>query len=118
MRPRPSPDWPVFGHRSRFPAIPLKINKTPSEIPRPPQTRMLLSSSKWEPTPIHLFTSVQQSGVDALAAGSTLTDTAKTYGVHRVTIYRWMKTSIAAAPNSSSPAATISTNSATAPSKS
>ena len=39
------------------------------------------------------LTSVQQCVVDALAAGSTLTDTAETYGVHRVTIYRWMKTS-------------------------
>ena len=39
------------------------------------------------------LTSVQQCVVDALAAGSTLTDAAETYGVHRVTIYRWMKTS-------------------------
>jgi hypothetical protein len=30
--------------------------------------------------------------VNALAAGSTLTDAAEAYGVHRVTIYRWMKT--------------------------
>jgi len=39
------------------------------------------------------LTSVQQCVVDALAAGSTLTDAAEAYGVHRVTIYRWMKTS-------------------------
>jgi transposase-like protein len=39
------------------------------------------------------LTSVQQCVADALAAGSTLTDAAETYGVHRVTIYRWMKTS-------------------------
>jgi len=39
------------------------------------------------------LTSVQQCVVDALAAGTTLTDAAETYGVHRVTIYRWMKTS-------------------------
>jgi hypothetical protein len=37
------------------------------------------------------LTSIQQCVADALAAGSTLTDAAKTYGVHRVTIYRWMK---------------------------
>ena len=37
--------------------------------------------------------SVQQCVIDALAAGSTLTDAAETCGVHRVTIYRWMKTS-------------------------
>ncbi len=38
------------------------------------------------------LTSVQQCVVDALAAGGTLTDAAETYGIHRVTIYRWMKT--------------------------
>jgi len=39
------------------------------------------------------LTKVQQCVVNALAAGSTLTDAAEAYGVHRVTIYRWMKTS-------------------------
>jgi hypothetical protein len=43
-------------------------------------------------TPPPPLSSVQQCVADALAAGSTLTDAAKTYGVHRVTIYRWMKT--------------------------
>jgi hypothetical protein len=38
------------------------------------------------------LTTVQQCVVNALAAGSTLTDAAETYGVHRVTVYRWMKT--------------------------
>ncbi len=38
------------------------------------------------------LTSIQQCVVDALAAGSTLTNAAETYGVHRVTVYRWMKT--------------------------
>jgi hypothetical protein len=38
------------------------------------------------------LTTVQQCVVNALAAGSTLTDAAEAYGVHRVTIYRWMKT--------------------------
>ena len=38
------------------------------------------------------LTTVQQCVVNALAAGSTLTDAAKAYGVHRVTVYRWMKT--------------------------
>jgi len=38
------------------------------------------------------LSSVQQCVVNALAAGSTLTDAAEAYGVHRVTIYRWMKT--------------------------
>jgi hypothetical protein len=42
-------------------------------------------------TPPPPLSSVQQCVADALAAGSTLTDAAKTYGVHRVTIYRWMK---------------------------
>jgi hypothetical protein len=40
-----------------------------------------------------LLTSLQQSVVDVLAAGTTLTDAAETFNVHRVTIYRWMKTS-------------------------
>jgi hypothetical protein len=39
------------------------------------------------------LTTVQQCVVNALAAGSTLCDAAKQYGVHRVTVYRWMKTS-------------------------
>jgi hypothetical protein len=38
------------------------------------------------------LTTVQQCVVDALAAGSTLTDAAEAYNVHRVTVYRWMKT--------------------------
>jgi hypothetical protein len=38
-------------------------------------------------------TSIQKCVVDALAAGSTLTDADETYGVHRVTVYRWLKTS-------------------------
>jgi len=38
------------------------------------------------------LTTVQQCVVNALAAGSTLTDAAAAYGVHRVTVYRWMKT--------------------------
>jgi hypothetical protein len=40
-----------------------------------------------------LLTSLQQSVVDVLAAGTTLTDAAEAFNVHRVTIYRWMKTS-------------------------
>jgi hypothetical protein len=39
------------------------------------------------------LTTVQQCVVDALAAGATITDAAEAYHVHRVTIYRWMKTS-------------------------
>jgi transposase-like protein len=39
------------------------------------------------------LTTVQQCVVNALAAGSTLTDAAHQYGVDRVTVYRWMKTS-------------------------
>jgi hypothetical protein len=39
------------------------------------------------------LSTVQQCVVNALAAGATLTDAAKAYGVHRVTVYRWMKTS-------------------------
>jgi hypothetical protein len=38
------------------------------------------------------LSTVQQCVVNALAAGSTLTDAAEAYGVHRVTVYRWMKT--------------------------
>src|ERR1019366_2379304 len=38
------------------------------------------------------LSTVQQCVVNALAAGSPLTDAAEAYGVHRVTIYRWMKT--------------------------
>jgi hypothetical protein len=39
------------------------------------------------------LTTVQQCVADAMAAGSTLCDAAEQYGVHRVTVYRWMKTS-------------------------
>jgi hypothetical protein len=39
------------------------------------------------------LSTVQQYVANALAAGSTLSDAAKAYGVHRVTVYRWMKTS-------------------------
>jgi len=37
------------------------------------------------------LTTVQQCVANALAAGATLTDAAEAYGVHRVTVYRWMK---------------------------
>jgi hypothetical protein len=37
------------------------------------------------------LSTVQQCVVNALAAGSTLTGAAETYGVHRVTVYRWVK---------------------------
>jgi len=40
-----------------------------------------------------LLTATQECVVNALAAGSTLTDAAETYQLHRATIYRWMKTS-------------------------
>jgi hypothetical protein len=39
------------------------------------------------------LSTVQQWVVNTLAAGATLTAAAEAYGVHRVTIYRWMKTS-------------------------
>jgi hypothetical protein len=55
---------------------------------------MLPSSSNMEhSTDTPPLTSIQQCVVDALAAGSTLTNAAETYGIHRVTVYRWMKTS-------------------------
>jgi len=38
------------------------------------------------------LTTIQQCVVNALAAGSTLTNAAEACGVNRVTIYRWMKT--------------------------
>ena len=38
------------------------------------------------------LSTIQQCVVNALAAGSTLTDAAEAYSVHRVTVYRWMKT--------------------------
>jgi len=38
------------------------------------------------------LSTVQQCVVNALAAGSTLTAAAEAYSVHRVSIYRWMKT--------------------------
>ena len=37
------------------------------------------------------LSAAQQCVVDALAAGSALTDAAEAYGIHRVTVYRWMK---------------------------
>jgi hypothetical protein len=53
------------------------------------------------------LTTVQQCGVNALAAGSTFTAAAATNGMHRVTVYRWMKTA--------SPSPLPSTISAAAP---
>jgi hypothetical protein len=44
------------------------------------------------PTDPPPLTTVQQCVANALAAGATLTDAAKAHGVHRVTVYRWMKT--------------------------
>jgi hypothetical protein len=38
------------------------------------------------------LSTVQQCVVNALAVGSTLTGAAEAYGVHRVTVYRWIKT--------------------------
>jgi hypothetical protein len=38
------------------------------------------------------LSTVQQCVVNALAAGATLTDAAEAYSVHRVTVYRWMRT--------------------------
>ena len=37
------------------------------------------------------LSSVQQCVVNALAAGATLSAAAESYGVHRVTVYRWIK---------------------------
>jgi hypothetical protein len=42
--------------------------------------------------PSSKLTTIQQCVVNALAAGATLTNAAEQYGVHRVTVYRWMKT--------------------------
>jgi hypothetical protein len=61
--------------------------------PPSPHTRPCYSHGGMEHTSdIAPLTTVQQCVVNALAAGSTLTDAAETYGVHRVTVYRWMKT--------------------------
>jgi Homeodomain-like domain len=38
------------------------------------------------------LTTIQQCVVNALTAGATLSDAAEAHGVHRVTVYRWMKT--------------------------
>jgi hypothetical protein len=54
---------------------------------------MLLSSSNMEhAADSSPLSTIQQCVVNALAAGSTLTDAAEAYSVHRVTVYRWMKT--------------------------
>ena len=42
-----------------------------------------------DPSPL---TAVQQCVVNALAAGATLSDAAEQYGLHRTTVYRWLKT--------------------------
>src|ERR1039457_1554240 len=82
------------GHRSTSPRIHLKTRSNASEIPAPAQPPMLLSSSNMEhaadSTPL---TTIQQCVVNALAAGSTLTDPAEATGVHRVTASRCMKPS-------------------------
>ena len=38
------------------------------------------------------LSTVQKCVINALAVGSTLTSVAEAYGVHRVTVYRWIKT--------------------------
>lgn len=48
--------------------------------------------SAMEPSTNPSLTSIQQCVVDALAAGATITAAAEAGHIHRVTIYRWMKT--------------------------
>jgi transposase-like protein len=81
-------------HKPRNPSIPMKPKNNPPRHPQAPApAHAILIVEMGHTTDNPPLTSVQQCVVDALAAGSTLTDTAETYGVHRVTIYRWMKTS-------------------------
>src|ERR1039457_6325768 len=81
------------GHRSTSPRIHLKTRSNASEIPAPAHPPMLLSSSNMEhAADSSPLSTIQQCVVNALAAGSTLTDAAEAYSVHRVTVYRWMKT--------------------------
>jgi hypothetical protein len=87
------PDWPVFGHQHRNPHNPLKTKQNLREIPAPAHTPMLLSSSNMEySTDAPPLTTVQQCVVNALAAGSTITGAAEAHGVHRMTVYRGVKT--------------------------
>src|ERR1022692_1321134 len=84
-----------YARRSQIdiPPHPSENKSNASEIPAPAHPPMLLSSSNMEhaadSTPL---SPIQQCVVNALAAGSTLTDAAEAYSVHRVTVYRWMKT--------------------------
>src|ERR1022692_2331956 len=84
-----------YARRSQIdiPPHPSENKSNASETPAPAPPPRLLSSSNMEPaadsTPL---TTIQQCVVNALAAGSTLTDAAEAYSVHRVTVYRWMKT--------------------------
>src|ERR1017187_5635777 len=84
-----------YARRSQIdiPPHPSENKSNASEIPAPAHPPMLLSSSNMEhSTDSTPLTTIQQCVVNALAAGSTLTDAAEAYSVHRVTVYRWMKT--------------------------
>jgi len=86
--------WPGDrrSHRSHF-GIPLKTKYEANSTPVPAGPPMLLSSQDMEHTADQpSLNTVQQCVVNALAAGATLTDAAEAHGVHRVTVYRWMKT--------------------------
>jgi hypothetical protein len=79
-------DWPVFDHKPAFLRTPLKTKQTAHQTSVPAHPPMLLLWSSMEHTTDACpLSTVQRCVVNALAAGSTLTDAAKAYGVHRVT---------------------------------
>jgi len=81
--PRSQIDIPPHPHEN-------KANRPRNSRPRAPVHATLMAEMVHTTPPL---TTVQQCVADALAAGSTLCDAAKQYRVHRVTVYRWMKTS-------------------------
>src|ERR1022692_4776110 len=97
------------GFRPLRDPLPARAHRYQSQIdipPHPPENKANCPRDPRSRAPAHAtlivgmehttdsspLSTVQQCVVNALAAGSTLTDAAEAYGVHRVTIYRWMKT--------------------------
>ena len=74
------------GHQSRFPAIPLKTNLNRSTIRSFAISAVLLCGQN-----MPMLTPRQARVANALAKGATITEAAKSAGLHRATIYKWLR---------------------------
>ena len=82
-----------LSHKPAHPRSPLKTNQNRPDIPRPPYTRMLPSSSQWDPTPIPHHSPPSSETLSKPWPPDPPYPAAATYSIHRVTVFRWMKTS-------------------------